>query len=89
MFSESKILKKITKLGDSLETLTKIIDFEIFRKKIRQAMYRTPKGAGGRPKYDEVMMFKILILQRMYNLSDDEMEYQLNDRMICRNKIRR
>ena len=37
-------------------------------------MYRTPKGAGGRPKYDEVMMFKILILQRMYNLSDDEME---------------
>ena len=85
MFSESKRLEKITKLGDSLETLTKIIDFEIFRKKIRQAMYRTPKGAGGRPKYDEVMMFKILILQRMYNLSDDEMEYQLNDRMsFCR-----
>ena len=85
MFSESKRLEKITKLGDSLETLTKIIDFEIFRKKIRQAMYRVPKGAGGRPKYDEVMMFKILILQRMYNLSDDEMEYQLNDRMsFCR-----
>ena len=85
MFSESKRLEKITKLGDSLETLTKIIDFEIFRKKIRQTMYRVPKGAGGRPKYDEVMMFKILILQRMYNLSDDEMEYQLNDRMsFCR-----
>ena len=87
MLSESKILEKITKLGDSLETLTKIIDFEIFRKKIRQAMYKVPKGAGGRPKYDEVMMFKILILQRMYNLSDDEMEYQLNDRISFRRFI--
>ena len=50
-------------------------------------MYRVPKGVGGRPKYDEVMMFKILILQRMYNLSDDEMEYQLNDRISFRRFI--
>ena len=27
------------------------------------------------------MMFKILILQRYYNLSDDQVEYQINDRM--------
>lgn len=85
MLSESRRLEKISKLGDSLEQLRGIIDFEIFRKPIKQALYRVPKGAGGRPSYDEVMMFKILVLQRMYNLSDDEMEYQLNDRMsFCR-----
>jgi transposase, IS5 family len=28
------------------------------------------------------MMFKILILQRYYNLSDDQIEYQINDRML-------
>jgi IS5 family transposase len=39
------------------------------------------KGAGGRPPYDYVLMFKILILQRFYNLSDDQVEYQINDRL--------
>jgi IS5 family transposase len=39
------------------------------------------KGAGGRPPYDYVLMFKILILQRYYNLSDDQVEFQINDRL--------
>lgn len=81
MFSEKIRLEKLSKLGDSLEELGKIIDFEIFRKEITQALYRTPKRAGGRPAYDVVMMFKILVIQRLYNLSDDEMEFQLNDRI--------
>ena len=34
---------------------------------------------GGRPPYDVVMMFKILVLQRLYNLSDDQTEYLIND----------
>ena len=34
---------------------------------------------GGRPPYDVVMMFKILILQGLYNLSDEDMEYQIAD----------
>ena len=38
------------------------------------------KGAGGRPAYDKVMMFKILILQKYYNLSDEQTEFQINDR---------
>jgi IS5 family transposase len=40
-----------------------------------------PKGPGGRPPYDYVMMFKIMILQRYFNLSDEQAEYQINDRM--------
>lgn len=39
------------------------------------------KGAGGRPPYDYLMLFKVLVLQRIYNLSDDQTEYQINDRM--------
>ena len=35
----------------------------------------------GRPSYDVILMFKILVLQRLYNLSDDQMEFQINDRM--------
>lgn len=42
---------------------------------------KLPKGKGGRRPYDYVMMFKILILQRFYNLGDDQVEFQINDRM--------
>jgi transposase len=39
------------------------------------------KGSGGRLPYDYVLTFKILILQRYYNLSDDHVEFQINDRL--------
>jgi len=42
---------------------------------------KVTKGKGGRRPFDYLMMFKILILQRYYNLSDDQVEYQINDRM--------
>ncbi|MBR6710886.1 MAG: transposase [Selenomonadaceae bacterium] len=44
-------------------------------------MKKESKDAGGRLPYDCVLMFKILILQRIYNLSDDQAEYRINDRM--------
>ncbi|MDR3114859.1 MAG: transposase, partial [Treponema sp.] len=42
---------------------------------------KEPKGPGGRPPFDYVMMFKILIVQRMYNISDAQTEYQIKDRL--------
>ena len=44
-------------------------------------MNKEAKGLGGRPAYDYVLMFKIIILQRLYNISDDQTEYQINDRL--------
>lgn len=74
-------LSKLSKLGDPLEILNKGIDFELFRELLEDKLSREPKGKGGRPPYDYVLMFKILILQRYYNLSDHQVEYQINDRM--------
>ena len=45
------------------------------------ATRKEAKGPGGRRRYDVVMMFKILVLARLYNLGDDQMEYQINDRI--------
>jgi len=80
-FDQDFRLEKLTKLGDPLEKLNKGIDFEIFREYLESKLYKLAKGEGGRPPYDYVMMFKIMILQRYYNLSDDQVEYQINDRM--------
>ena len=80
-FDQDIRLSKLSKLGDPLERLTLGIDFELFRDLLESSLEKESKGKGGRPPYDYVLMFKILILQRYYNLSDDQTEYQINDRM--------
>jgi transposase, IS5 family len=80
-FDQDIRLTKLSKLGDPLEKLNKHIDFEIFRNLLETNFSKIAKGKGGRKPYDYVLMFKILILQRYYNVSDDQIEYQINDRM--------
>ena len=81
IFDEENRLELLSRLGDPLEILNKVIKWEMFRSVLNQACRKEGTGKGGRPPYDVVMMFKILVLQRLYNLSDDQTEYQINDRM--------
>lgn len=81
IMDEEARLEKISKLGDSLERLNDAVNWEMFRPSLNKVFRKPHKGAGGRPAYDYVMLFKILVLQRLYNLSDDQTEYQINDRM--------
>ncbi len=80
MFDEEDRLKKLSKLGDSLERLNDI-DWTVFRPVLDRAFQKERKSKARRPPYDYLMMFKILVLQRLYNISDDQTEYQINDRM--------
>jgi transposase, IS5 family len=82
LFDEEFRLEKISKQNDPLEKLLAHIDFEIFRSILEKIEGGNKKeNLGGRPRYNLVMMFKILVLQRYYNLSDDQMEYNLLDRL--------
>lgn len=81
LFDQDLRLSKLSQLGDPLERLGKGVDFELFRQSLEDKLTKSTKGKGGRPPYDYVLMFKILILQRYYNLSDDQIEYQINDRL--------
>src|ERR1700677_4507656 len=80
-FDEDFRLEKLSKLGDPLERLSKGIDFELFRPVLLDKLHVEPKDKGGRKPYDYLLMFKIVILQRYYNLSDDQSEYQICDRL--------
>jgi len=75
-------LRKIDRIGDPLQRLDEVIDWEFFRPILDKGFAKDApaKGPGGRPPFDHVLRFKVLILQALYNLSDDTMEYQLNDR---------
>jgi IS5 family transposase len=81
LFDEEFRLEKISHKQDPLEKLNKNINWEIFRPTLNQVFEKEPKGPGGRPPYDYIMMFKILILQRYYNISDEQVEYQILDRL--------
>lgn len=80
LFAEENRLQKLSALGDCLERLN-VIDWESFRPTIGLALIREKNSKAGRPPYDSILLFKIIILQRLYNLSDDQTEFQINDRM--------
>ena len=81
-FDEETRLSELSEKGDFLEKLDKHIDWEKFRRPVEQAMRnREPKGPGGRPPNDAVVMVKTLILRELYQLSDDAIEYQILDRL--------
>lgn len=85
-FNEEHRLNKLSKLGDSLEKLNALIGWELFRPILSQGMAKKKserKGHGERPPYDTVLLFKSLVPARLFNLSDDQAEYQRSHE-ICR-----
>ena len=73
-------LDRINKAGDPLLQLEEAIDWEVFRVTLEQARQKPKKSNAGAKGFDVTLLFKILILQSLYNLSDDAMEYQILDR---------
>jgi len=68
LFDEQIRLEKISKQKDPLERLNSYIDFDYFRKPLRKYFDKqVDRSKGGRPGYDYVLMFKILILQRFHD----------------------
>ena len=81
LFDEQENVAKLAAIGNPLEMISDVIDFEIFRNTLERSLLNKEKksNAGAKP-YDVVMMFKILILQRYYGLGDSQLEYQIIDR---------
>lgn len=74
--------EQLSTLGDPLEKLDDVIPWGEFRKLLEKKLgrrFRNPQG--GRPPYDVILMFKMLVLQTLFNISDDQAEYQVRDRL--------
>ena len=80
-FDVENRLDYLTANGDILPTLKNLIPWEDLRSELEVIYAHERKSNAGRRPFDVVMMFKILILQSLYNLSDDELEYQIMDRL--------
>lgn len=82
LFDEQEICQKLSNIGNPLELISQVVDFEIFREKLESKLLNHNKknNAGAKP-FDVVIMFKIMILQRYYGLGDTQIEYQILDRI--------
>lgn len=80
-FDVENRLQLLSEFGDPLEKLSSVINFETFRALIEKTIRFEKKPTGGRPAWDGVFMFKVLVLQSLYTLSDDQIEFQIKDRL--------
>jgi IS5 family transposase len=80
-FDIDKRHAQLSKHGDPLERLNKVINWEIFRPILEKIDAKQRKSNAGRKPTDRVLMFKLLILQRIHNLADERLEFQVTDRL--------
>lgn len=64
-----------------LKKLNEMIPWDILVLELKVIEEKPRKSNAGRKRYSLKLMLKILVLQSLYNLSDDELEYQINDRL--------
>ena len=79
-----KRLEAISAKGDPLEVINATVPFESCRSEIEAVVRLAPearKSNAGRKPYDAVLMFKIVVLQTLYNLADEQLEYLIRDRL--------
>ena len=81
LFDLQNRFEKLNKNGDPLMKLNKMIQWNSFRPALEAVRAREKKSHAGAKPYDVVLMFKVLILQSLYNLSDEAIEYQILDRL--------
>jgi len=89
LFDDQFSAEKLSEIGNPLDKISNVIDFEMFRELLESKLLNTAKknNAGAKP-FDVVLMFKILILQRYYGLGDKQVEYQILDRTSFKNFLR-
>ena len=76
LFDKQFATQQLSEIGDPLDAINKVIDFEYFRPVLEERLLSTNKknNAGAKP-YDVLLMFKIMLIQRYYNLGDKQVEY--------------
>ncbi len=74
LFGLSDQLKRLSDCGDPLETMARVVDFEVFRPSLDKALVYGDGAEDGRPPHDPVAMFKVLILAAQNTVSDARMD---------------
>jgi IS5 family transposase len=83
-FDADKRLSMLSLKGDPLEAISKLVPWEKFRCDIEAVVLTAAevrKSNAGRKPIDALVLLRMLVLQSLYNLSDEQIEYQVRDRL--------
>ena len=81
LFGEERRLDRLNNLSDPLVSIKNRVEWKIFEKELKRIFPEKDNQLGGRPAYSKLLLFKILILQEYFGLSDKSAEYQITDRL--------
>lgn len=80
MFASDERERKLDRIGDPLAALEASVDFAVITRSVEALLPVVDYAKGGRPPFSVLLMVKLLVLKQLYNLSDDQVEYQALDR---------
>lgn len=80
LFARQDRAEKLAQFQTPLDKLDGAMPWETFRPILERRVPRRNGAAGGRPPFDHMLMFKILVLQTYYGLSDERAEFDILDR---------
>jgi hypothetical protein len=81
LFADQEREAKLNKLGDALRVMEQHVDFAALAAAVDRAAPRPSRERGGRPPFPTELMVRVLLIQQLFNLSDEQMEFQLLDRL--------
>jgi IS5 family transposase len=80
LFDYQERLEQLAERSTALDQLNSTVDWESFRPVLEARMNYSDQSRGGRPPFDPVFMFKVIVLQKYYGLSEEDTEFQILDR---------
>lgn len=80
LFAAEDRAAKLDRIGDPLQVLDKHIDFAAIAAAVDAGLTIGKSAKGGRPPWSTEVMVRLLVLQQLYNLSDEALEFQVLDR---------
>jgi hypothetical protein len=81
LFAAQEREARLTKLGLALQVLERHVDFAAMAASVDKAALRPGRERGGRPPFPREVIVRILLIQKLFNMSDEQMEFQLLDRL--------
>jgi len=77
LFDGEELLQRVAQTDHVLFRINKLVDWERFRPILTEVFKIVPKKPGGRPPYDRMMMFKVMVIKHLYNIPDGQMDVRL------------
>src|SRR6195952_5651955 len=81
LFADQEREAKLNKLGDALQVMEQHVDFAAIAAEVDLAAPPPSRERGGRPPFPTELMVRVLLIQQLFNLSDEPMAFPLLDRL--------